>query len=94
MRVTSKYKGVGRSVHDAGLRGISGLSIVAIDRKSGEHVTAIDEDTIVEAEDTIWFAGNEYGVHFLLKIAGLEHMQAPQVSKLRADILYRQLVKV
>lgn len=94
MRVTSKFRGVGKNVHDAGLRGINGLTIAAIDRQSGEHVKAIDDSTIVEAEDTIWFAGSEYGVHFLLKMTGLEHTQAPQVSKLRTDILYRQLVKV
>lgn len=93
MRVTRKFKGVGKSVHDAGLRGINGLSIVAIDRQSGGRVKAIDDGTIVETDDIIWFAGSEYGVHFLLKISGLVHTQAPQVSKLRTDILYRELVK-
>lgn len=94
MRVTSRFKGVGKTVHDAGLRGINGLTIVAIDRQSGEHVTAIDDSAVVEVEDIIWFGGSEYGVNFLLKMTGLEHTQAPQVSKLRTDILYRQLVKV
>ncbi|KAG0576466.1 hypothetical protein KC19_5G082400 [Ceratodon purpureus] len=93
MRVTSKFKGVGKNVHDAGLRGINGLTIVAIDRKSGEHVKAIEDGTMVEVGDIVWFAGGVFGVHFLLKIPGLEHTQAPQISKLRTDILYRQLVK-
>ncbi|XP_024365164.1 probable sodium/sulfate cotransporter 3 [Physcomitrium patens] len=93
MKVTNRFKGVGKTVYDAGLRGINGLTLLAIDRQSGEHLKFIEDDTVVELGDTLWFAGGVQGVHFLLKISGLEHSQAPQVSKLRADILYRQLVK-
>lgn len=94
MKVTSAFSGIGKSVHAAGLRGINGLYLVGIDRADGEELRVVHPDTIVALDDILWFAGGVAGVYYLLKIGGLEHTQATQVSKLKTDILYRQLVKV
>jgi hypothetical protein len=44
--------------------------------------------------DLLWFSGSIENVYFVLKIPGLEHHQAPQISQLKVGILNRQLVQV
>lgn len=88
MKVTSAFSGNGKSAHAVGLRGINGLHLVEIERADGEELWVVHPDTIVALDDILWFAGGVASIYFLLKIGGLKHTQATQVSKLKTDILY------
>lgn len=46
--MTSAFKGIGKSVHTAGLRGIDGLYLVGIDRANGEELRVVGPETIIQ----------------------------------------------
>ncbi|GAQ88449.1 Na+/dicarboxylate [Klebsormidium nitens] len=94
MRVTSKFSGIGKTITEAGLRGIEGLYLVGIDRATGESLRVVQPDTIIQDGDLLWFSGSIENVYFVLKITGLEHHQASQIGQLKVGILNRQLVQV
>eukprot|EP00877_Chromochloris_zofingiensis_P003154 jgi/Chrzof1/1283/Cz10g01050.t1 len=93
MRVSKGAKIIGKSINEAGLRGVTGLYLFEIERADGTRLKAVTPDTLLEAGDLLWFAGDLDGVAFLMKVTGLEHMQSNQVSKLKTDIIHRRLVQ-
>ncbi|GAQ92377.1 hypothetical protein KFL_009990010, partial [Klebsormidium nitens] len=48
MRVTSKFSGIGRTITEAGLRGIEGLYLVGIDRATSESLRVVQPETIMQ----------------------------------------------
>lgn len=48
MRVTSKFSGIGKTITEAGLRGIEGLYLVGIDRANGESLRVVQPDTFIQ----------------------------------------------
>ena len=88
----------GKTIEEAGLRGIAGLFLFAVDRDGGdgrrETITAVDRGFRLAELDTLWFAGDLDAVAFLRKLPGLEHAQTPQTLKLGTKAVDRRLVCV
>lgn len=93
MRVLKRSKVADKTLGEAGLTGVNGLTVVAINREDGESVRVVNEDTVIQAGDTLWFSGSLDGVSFLLRMPGLANMHGKQISKLGINILERRLVQ-
>lgn len=48
---------IGKSINEAGLRGVTGLYLFEIERADGTRLKAVTPDTLLEAGDLLWFAG-------------------------------------
>ena len=91
---------VTKMLEEAGLRGIHGLFLFAVDRDNSagngtkETITAVDRGFRLAELDTLWFAGDLEAVAFLRKLPGLEHTQTGQTLKLGTKAVDRRLVCV
>lgn len=47
----------------------------------------------VQVDDILWFCGSVNNMLFVAKIPGLQSVQANQISKLKTDLLYRNVVQ-
>ncbi|KAF5834937.1 citrate transporter-domain-containing protein [Dunaliella salina] len=84
----------GKSVRQAGLRGMNGIFLAYVDRADGTALHAVPPDTVLRGGDVLWFAGDVHGVTFLLRMPGLRHYERKHVEKAGLDILERRLVQV
>jgi len=84
---------VNESVTDAGLRQLQGLFLIEITRATGEVLPAVSPETLIEAGDTLLFAGIVETVTELYHINGLVPATG-QSSKLAAERHKRRLVEV
>jgi len=71
MRVGPDPSIAGRTVQDAGLRGLAGVYLVQI-RRGGRSIAPVGPDEIVEAGDDLVFAGEVSNVLDLQRMRGLE----------------------
>ncbi|GBF89760.1 sodium sulfate co-transporter [Raphidocelis subcapitata] len=92
MRVTGRSL-VGRTITQAGLRGVTGLFLFELHRSDGQIMRAVAPDTVLHEDDTLFFAGDLASVSFLMKFEGLEHQQKSQLKKLPSAQVDRQLVQ-
>lgn len=83
----------GRTVQGAGLRGVQGLYLFAIERAGAQLLTAVGGDEVLAEGDTLWFAGDLDAVSFLRKLPGLAPASAAQSAKLAAPMVHRRLVQ-
>jgi len=56
MKVTGKAV-AGKTIQEAGLRGVTGLFLFEVHRASGEILRAVGPDTVLEENDILYFAG-------------------------------------
>uniref|UniRef100_A0A7S3R255 RCK C-terminal domain-containing protein n=1 Tax=Dunaliella tertiolecta TaxID=3047 RepID=A0A7S3R255_DUNTE len=84
----------GKSVRQAGLRGMNGIFLAYVDCADGTPLHAVPPDTVLRGGDVLWFAGDVHGVTFLLRMPGLRHYERKHVEKAGLDILERRLVQV
>ena len=94
----SKLRGLSRplsglTIEAAGLRGLPGLFLVAIERSSGVVEHAVGPDATLYVDDCLWFAGDRTAIGTLRRIPGLESADN-QLKKLKADKTTRRLVEV
>lgn len=84
---------VGQTVESAGLRGLPGLFLVAVEHEGGglEHVAG--PELVLQANDMLWFAGERDAVSTLRRIPGLS-MPDSQSDKLKVQPVQRRLVEV
>ncbi|KIZ06533.1 hypothetical protein MNEG_1421 [Monoraphidium neglectum] len=92
MRVTGSPV-AGKTINQAGLRGVTGLFLFEVHRSGGEILRAVSPDTVLEEGDLLLFAGDLASVSFLLKFDGLAHQQEEQVTKLESHQVDRALVQ-
>lgn len=88
--VTSRDVG-GRTVSHAGLRGIPGITVVAIDKADGTRIAPPDHHTIIDIGDIVWAACDLEGSVFLSKFQGLELREQVHTEKTTTNILYRTM---
>lgn len=83
---------VGQTVESAGLRGLPGLFLVAVEHENGglEHVAG--PELVLEANDMLWFAGERDAVSTLRRIPGLSSPDT-QAEKLKVQPVQRRLVE-
>ncbi|GBG28341.1 U3 small nucleolar RNA-associated protein 6 [Hondaea fermentalgiana] len=83
---------VGQTVESAGLRGLPGLFLVAVEHsdRSVEHV--VGPEMVLAANDMLWFAGEREAVATLRRIPGL-HPPDTQAQKLKVQPVQRRLVE-
>ncbi|NKB38491.1 MAG: TRAP transporter large permease subunit [Gammaproteobacteria bacterium] len=91
MMVESGGPLVGKSIQDAGLRGLPGLYLIEIDR-AGEILPAVSSNISLLAEDRLIFAGIVESVVDLQKIAGLR-VATNQVFKMNEPLSNRILIE-
>ena len=82
---------VGKSIQDAGLRGLPGLYLVEIDR-AGEILPAVSSNIVLMAEDRLIFAGVVESVVDLQRISGLR-LASNQVFKMNEPRSNRVLIE-
>jgi di/tricarboxylate transporter len=98
MRVTSRSGLIGaRSLHgltveQAGLRGLPGVFLVAVERETGAMDYVVGPDTTLVAGDLLWFVGERQSLPTLRRVPGLGSVD-DQASKLRAAKDSRLLVE-
>lgn len=83
----------GKTLSGAGLRGVPGLYIIALDRETGERIENIDHHVKIETGDTLWFAADIAAVTFLSKFNGLQLVQQDQIEKTKVKMIYRCFVQ-
>uniref|UniRef100_A0A061S8X4 Sodium sulfate co-transporter n=1 Tax=Tetraselmis sp. GSL018 TaxID=582737 RepID=A0A061S8X4_9CHLO len=83
----------GKTIQQAGLRGLPGLFLVAIDRVSGETLHAVNPQTVLEIGDVLWFSGDLEAIASLRKVAGLRHQEDRQQAKIGVEAIHRRLVQ-
>lgn len=83
----------GKTIEQAGLRGVTGLFLFEIHRANGEVLRAVAPTTALKDGDVLFFAGDLASVSFLMKFDGLEHQQQRQLRKLPAHQVDRALVQ-
>lgn len=93
MRVQDRARMIGKTLGEAGLTGVNGLVVVAIDRQDGTLVRDVAEGTAIQGGDILWFSGSLEGVAFLMRLPGLANMHEQQVAKLGISVLERRLVQ-
>lgn len=71
MRVTGDPSIAGRTVEDAGLRGLAGVYLVQV-RRGTRSITPVGPDEVLEAGDDLVFAGEVSNVLDLQRMRGLE----------------------
>lgn len=84
---------VGETVQEAGLRQLQGLYLVEVTRANGSLIPAVDPDTIIEAGDTLLFAGVVETVTELYHIPGLVPATG-QSQKMKIERHHRRLVEL
>ena len=94
---SSKLKGtrslVGQTIEQAGLRGLPGLFLIAIEHPNGDVEHAVGPKAELKLNDTLWFAGERSSIGTLRRIPGLMSPEQDQFSKLKVDKLERRLVE-
>eukprot|EP00511_Aplanochytrium_stocchinoi_P006177 CAMPEP_0204833982 /NCGR_PEP_ID=MMETSP1346-20131115/18457_1 /ASSEMBLY_ACC=CAM_ASM_000771 /TAXON_ID=215587 /ORGANISM="Aplanochytrium stocchinoi, Strain GSBS06" /LENGTH=870 /DNA_ID=CAMNT_0051966949 /DNA_START=402 /DNA_END=3011 /DNA_ORIENTATION=+ len=97
VRDSSRLKGArplaGQTIEAAGLRGLPGLFLIALEREDGTIFHAVGSDAILNKNDTLWFAGERSSVATLRRIPGLVSPNSDQVNKLKVNKLERRLVE-
>lgn len=84
---------VGDTVQEAGLRQLQGLYLVEVTRADGSLIPAVSPDTIIEAGDTLLFAGVVETVTELYHIPGLVPATG-QSQKMKIERHHRRLVEL
>eukprot|EP00924_Labyrinthula_sp_SR-Ha-C_P010325 snap_masked-scaffold_23-processed-gene-3.17-mRNA-1 protein AED:0.05 eAED:0.05 QI:0/0/0/0.66/1/1/3/0/1013 len=85
---------VGQTINSAGLRGLPGLFVIALERQ-GKFIHAVSSKEVLEKGDILWFIGEREAVSTLRRIPGLEspaHVSS-QVQKLKLLNVERRLVE-
>jgi di/tricarboxylate transporter len=85
-------RAVGRTPAAAGLTGVPGVVLFAVGR-GGEMLTPPPPDLVLQAKDTLWFAGDAASVPFLRRVPGLAHSADGQAAKLPTHPVHRRLVQ-
>ncbi|MGE0552320.1 MAG: SLC13 family permease [Gemmatimonadales bacterium] len=80
MRVVPEGPMAGREVEAAGLRNLQGVFLVQIERIDGELVAPVGPETVLRAEDRLWFVGRVDMVVDLQKMRGLESAEQRQLT--------------
>jgi di/tricarboxylate transporter len=99
MRVATKAPQVamtplhGKTVDQAGIRHVPGVTLVAIERKS-ETFRVIEPDFVLEPNDILWYVGEKDGLASLRIVAGLEDATKDQIKRLKIPTQYRRLVEI
>jgi len=83
---------VGQTVEAAGLRGLPGLFLVAVEHENGVVDHVVSPDHVLSARDMLWFAGEREAVGSLRRIPGLQSPDA-QAEKLKVHKVHRRLVE-
>ena len=91
MRVTSDPSVAGRTVEEAGLRGLTGVYLVEI-RRGARVISPVGPDETVEEGDVLVFAGDVSNVIDLQRMRGLESRGSDMVETL--DVAGRRLYEV
>ncbi|GFH22081.1 uncharacterized protein HaLaN_19489, partial [Haematococcus lacustris] len=73
-----------KTVSGAGLRGIPGLSALALDRQGDPQQRAV-----IQQGDTLWLGADQDGTTFLSKFPGLQLVQQDEVDKLKVPLVYQ-----
>ena len=61
----------GQTIEAAGLRGLPGLFLIALERGDGTVVHAVGSEAVLAINDTLWFAGERSAVSTLRRIPGI-----------------------
>eukprot|EP00958_Prasinococcus_capsulatus_P017662 scaffold2009_cov370-Prasinococcus_capsulatus_cf.AAC.2 len=98
MKVAESSPIIGQTVEEAGLRGLPGLFLAAIERSAGSEeeaacMTIAAHDEKLQANDVLWFAGELESVAGLRKIPGLVPVEDKQTGKLTGSKVERKLVQ-
>lgn len=91
MRVTDDPSMAGRTVEEAGLRGLTGVYLVEI-RRGSRTISPVGPDQAIEAGDVLAFAGEVSNVLDLQRMRGLEPTGSDMVDTL--DVAGRRLYEV
>ncbi|GBG28342.1 Sodium/sulfate cotransporter 1 [Hondaea fermentalgiana] len=83
---------VGQTVESAGLRGLPGLFLVAVEHSDGTVEHVVGPEMVLAANDMLWFAGEREAVATLRRIPGL-HPPDTQAQKLKVQPVQRRLVE-
>mgnify|MGYP002852956388 CR=1 FL=1 len=84
----------GKTLAAAGLRGLPGLFLTAVQKAGLEKdaVAAPGADYVLSADDVLWFAGDAAGISSLRRIPGIT-AENKQVDKLKLHMTDRRLVQ-
>ena len=84
----------GKTLMNAGLRGLAGLFLTAVQvaGSESEAMAVPGPEYVLQGGDVLWFAGDANGVHQLFRIPGLVP-QTKQVDKLNINKTDRRLVQ-
>ncbi len=80
VRVAENASIGGQSIEQAGLRHLPGLYLSRIERE-GEHILAVDPNTILHGGDVLIFVGNVKSVADLLRMKGIEPVTSEELRK-------------
>uniref|UniRef100_A0A7S2SLT6 RCK C-terminal domain-containing protein n=1 Tax=Mucochytrium quahogii TaxID=96639 RepID=A0A7S2SLT6_9STRA len=83
---------IGATVESAGLRGLPGLFLIAIEHETGLIDHVVGPHAVLEAGDMLWFAGEREALSTLRRIPGIESPDA-QANKLKVKKVHRRLVE-
>jgi len=84
----------GKTIKEAGLTGISGITLTQLDTADGQTIHAVPSSRTLQDGDVMWFSGDVEGLTFLFGTPGLEHFESKQVKKAGIADLERRLVQV
>jgi len=84
---------VGQTVEAAGLRGLPGLFLIAIEHEDGQVDHVVGSDAELRANDITWFAGERGALATLRRIPGLESPEDSQAGKINVKSMNRRLVE-
>ena len=85
---------IGATLSGAGLRGIPGLTVFALDRTELGNVTRhepVKHNEIIQEGDILWIAADLSGVTFVSKYPGLDIVQQGQIDRHGVHKLYQAL---
>lgn len=83
---------VGKKIRSAGLRGLPGLFLIALEREDVGLINAVSGEEILQKHDILWFIGERTAFSILRQIPGLVSAN-DQENKLKLKTLDRRLVE-
>ncbi|HHE54571.1 MAG TPA: SLC13 family permease, partial [Caldithrix abyssi] len=84
LKVTPKFKGIGQTVEEAGLRHLTGLFLFQIER-NGEIIAPARPDEVIKVGDRLFFTGLPKTILELQKTPGLKIIEDAQLDLKQYD---------
>ncbi len=84
LKVTRRYKGIGKTVEEAGLRHLKGLFLFQIER-NGQIIAPARPDEVIQLKDRLFFTGLPKTILELQKTPGLEIIEDAKLDLKQYD---------